>query len=192
MNGYRVEKHIYELLGIRKFQKMTFTLEKIVHRNDNGYNENYHFKKACNQIDTQKFIKYLFYNGIIHIRNLFIISVFLTVKIMFKWLSWFDSIIILLALKDIYCVMLQRYNYIRINNYIELQNKKHEIHINRMMKIMSNEINNKYDFKYCEQDMKFINKFMGCISKNEVIKFSHEDIESLKRIMELRRADSNA
>lgn len=192
MNGYRVEKHIYELLGIRKFQKMTFILEKIVHRNDNGYNENYHFKKVCNQVDIQKFIKYLFYNGIIHIRNLFFISVFMTVKIMLKWLSWFDSIIILLALKDIYCVMLQRYNYIRIKNYIELQNKKHEIHINRMMGIMSNEINNKYDFKYCEQDMKFINKFMDCISKNEVIKFSHEDIESLKRIMELRRTDSNA
>ena len=192
MNGYRVEKHIYELLGIRKFQKMTFILEKIVHRNDNGYNENYHFKKVRNQVDIQKFIKYLFYNGIIHIRNLFFISVFLTVKIMLKWLSWFDSIIILLALKDIYCVMLQRYNYIRIKNYIELQNKKHEIHINRMMGIMSNEINNKYDFKYCEQDMKFINKFMDCISKNEVIKFSHEDIESLKRIMELRRTDSNA
>ena len=191
MGKCKLELQIYELLGIKKFQKLTFLLEKIIHRNDNGYNENYHLKKKYYNRNVQDFKKFLFYNGGIHIRNiLFIISIILIKKI-FKCIAWFDFFLIILAVKDIYCVMLQRYNYIRIQNCIELQNKAKERRINKRTEKIKSDISKNYDLKNYTQDINFINLFMKKLSANELIEFKEEDITSLRRIMGLGKENED-
>lgn len=191
MGKCKLELQIYELLGIKKFQKLTFLLEKIIHRNDSGYNENYHLKKKYYNRNVQDFKKFLFYNGGIHIRNiLFIISIILIKKI-FKCIAWFDFFLIILAVKDIYCVMLQRYNYIRIQNCIELQNKAKERRINKRTEKIKSDISKNYDLKNYTQDINFINLFMKKLSANELIEFKEEDITSLRRIMGLGKENKD-
>ena len=191
MGKCKLELQIYELLGIKKFQKLTFLLEKIIHRNDSGYNENYHLKKKYYNRNVQDFKKFLFYNGGIHIRNiLFIISIILIKKI-FKCIAWFDFFLIILAVKDIYCVMLQRYNYIRIQNCIELQNKAKERRINKRTEKIKSDISKNYDLKNYTQDINFINLFMKKLSANELIEFKEEDITSLRRIMGLGKENED-
>ena len=119
----KVETKVYELLGVKQFRKAAFKLEKIVHRKDKRKNTNYHIQK--NEVDSLgEFKKYLYYNGAIHTSNLIrgIPLLVLMSLLDFKVLS----IIVLstLLLKDAYCVMLQRYNWIKLSEKEELLETK--------------------------------------------------------------------
>ena len=122
----KIEIKVYELLGVKLFRKAAFRLEKIVHRKDKGKNTNYHIQK--NEVNSLgEFKKYLYYNGAIHTSNLIrgIPLLALMFLLNFKTLS----IIVLsaLLLKDAYCVMLQRYNWLKINGFEEkLQVRKNK------------------------------------------------------------------
>lgn len=119
----KIETKVYELLGVKLFRKATFKLEKIVHKKDKGKNTNYHIQK--NEVNSLgEFKKYLYYNGTIHTSNLvrgvplLILMLLLNLKTL--------SIIGLSAwlLKDAYCIMLQRYNWIKLSEKEELLNAK--------------------------------------------------------------------
>lgn len=115
----KIEMKIYELLGVKLFRKAAFKLEKIVHRKDKGKNTNYHIQK--NQLNSlEDFKKYLFYNGAIHTNNLIrgIPLLVLMYLLNLKTLSLIGLSAWLL--KDAYCVMLQRYNWIRLSAKEEL------------------------------------------------------------------------
>ena len=119
------ELKLYKFLGVELFRKLVFKLEKFIHRKDGGKNINYHVEK--NNVDNYKsFKKYLYYNGNIHVRNVLKEMGTLLVLLMF-----FNKIAmaILLAdiLKNLYCVMLQRYNYIRINQYVDKKENSYRV-----------------------------------------------------------------
>ena len=119
----KIEIKVYELLGVKLFRKAAFRLEKIVHRKDKGKNTNYHIQK--NEVNSLgEFKKYLYYNGAIHTSNLIrgIPLLALMFLLNFKTLS----IIVLsaLLLKDAYCVMLQRYNWLKLSEKEEIIKSK--------------------------------------------------------------------
>lgn len=119
----KIETKVYELLGVKLFRKAAFKLEKIVHRKDKGKNTNYHIQK--NEVNSLgEFRKYLYYNGAIHTSNL--IKGIPLLALMFLLNIKIVPIIILstLLIKDAYCVMLQRYNWIKLSEKEKLINKK--------------------------------------------------------------------
>lgn len=115
---------IYEALGVLFFQKCVFALEKMIHFKDKGKNINYHIKNS-NIDELENFRKFLYFNGFIHVRNFGVLFVFLIFQSVFLN-PLFLLYTIPALIKNAYCVMLQRYNYIRINRVIEL--KKRQIH----------------------------------------------------------------
>lgn len=120
----RVEKIIYECLGIKLFRKCVFLLERFIHRKDKGRNINYHFAKNSLS-DVAYFTRYLFYNGAIHVRNIGYAITYLLVRQLFSATFGFvDAVVLALSMKDIYCIMLQRYNYLRINERIAVLKEK--------------------------------------------------------------------
>ena len=125
--GQKIETKLYELLGIKLFRKAVFRLEKIVHRKDNGKNTNYHIQS--NSINSlEEFKKYLYYNGTIHTSNLIKGIPILALMFIFKFKTL--SIITLSAwlLKDAYCVMLQRYNWIKLSEKERLIKEKQNMY----------------------------------------------------------------
>lgn len=148
----KIEKRVYELLGVNLFRKAAFKLEKIVHRKDKGKNTNYHIQK--NEVDSLgEFKKYLYYNGTIHTSNL--IKGIPILALMFIFNFKILSIITLSAwlLKDAYCVMLQRYNWIKLSEKEELLKTK------KTKKVLSNYsqyneelLNELINFSYNYQD----------------------------------------
>lgn len=109
-----IEMKMYEILGVQIFRVLVFKLEKLIHRKDKGRNTNYHIASIEPQA-ADGFIKYLWYNGAIHARNiLFFLALFAVRYIVFRSFSVIDILLWLLCLKDCYCVMLQRYNFLRI------------------------------------------------------------------------------
>lgn len=114
-----LELKIYKTLGVKHFRNLAFKLEKLIHIKDKKKNINYHINDCKDLVSVDKFKKYLYYNGFIHVKNLIFGSVGLALMIILN-----ASIVPVIALstlllKDAYCVMLQRYNWIRITRHEE-------------------------------------------------------------------------
>ena len=114
-----LELKIYSALGVKQFRNLAFKLEKLIHIKDKKKNINYHINDCKDLVSVDKFKKYLYYNGFIHVKNLIFGSVGLALMIILN-----ASIVPVIALstlllKDAYCVMLQRYNWIRITRHEE-------------------------------------------------------------------------
>lgn len=133
---YEIESKIYEFLGIKLFKKAVFKLEKIIHKKDGKKNINYHIKNSINKQSVDDFKKYLYYNGTIHIRNLLFDIPAVILTIVSKFNPLIITIIFLWLIKDVYCIMLQRYNWIKIK-YLE---KKLEVREERRVEAEEKEI----------------------------------------------------
>lgn len=134
-----IEMKLYELLGIKVFKKMAFFVRDIVtlpltfkmpkeERKKSLYNtaSNYNIGKEKSFENIKKFKKQLFKNAGIHI---FALLAFLPsfIKIILGTASLSTTIIVLPAMvMNIYCIMLQRYNCIRINQLIEKMTPRYE------------------------------------------------------------------
>ena len=180
-----LEIKLYKLLGIRLFRKMVFSLERLIHRKDKGRNINYHI--AYNDLESlDAFIKYLFYNGSIHVRNIIIISFYFIVRLVLRnHFMWFDWIITTFLLKDIYCVMLQRYNYLRIiqrKNILEEKNRR--IIQREAQRIDISSIEN-YSSEERYQDLQLVRRLKEAISAHTSIVLNDSDTESLIRLAQI-------
>lgn len=138
--GKKIELKIYELLGIKTFRKMLFKLLyfSIIpitremtkeERYNYIYNtpSNYNMKKGHGIQDLRDFKRKLLFNVGIHIFALIMcIPGFL--KIIGSTASLFTTIATLFLIPtNIYCIMLQRYNQIRINQVIKKGEPREEV-----------------------------------------------------------------
>lgn len=149
-----IEMKIYEALGVNLFKKFIFKLRDIAllpitskmnkrDRYDYLYNthSNYNIGQRKDLQSLRNFKKYIWFNAGVHIFSLYFCSV--SVKNIFSLatnnlavvlLSTFNIALIVL---NIYCIMLQRYNAIRINKtirkYATLEQKKKAKICNELM-----------------------------------------------------------
>lgn len=139
-----IEVKIYKKIGIEKFKKLTLYLEKRIHKKDKGQNINYHPKKLTKG-SIKKFRKFFYYNGFIHSRNLIFGVPLLIVMIIFKLNPIFITFLSLWLLKDAYCVMLQRYNWIETNETLKrivsieqekIEDRKKDCNIEKLKEIL--------------------------------------------------------
>lgn len=139
-----IEVKIYKKIGIEKFKKLTLYLEKKIHKKDKGQNINYHPKKLTKG-SIKKFRKFFYYNGFIHSRNLIFGVPLLIVMIIFKLNPIFITFLSLWLLKDVYCVMLQRYNWIETNETLKrivsieqekIEDRKKDCNIEKLKEIL--------------------------------------------------------
>lgn len=114
-NKKKLELKIYEFLGVKQFKKAVFMLEKIIHKRDKGKNINYHIKNSNDRESVDSFKKYLYYNGFIHTKNLITGIPIIVFAILCGQNLLFLIPLILFLIKDVYCVMLQRYNWLKIS-----------------------------------------------------------------------------
>lgn len=123
------EMKLYECLGVKQFQWLVFQLEKVIHFKDKGKNINYHIQNRSVD-ELRGFQKYLYFNGFIHVRNSIVVSGLLVLQQLF-FSNWALLYLIPSLMKNLYCVMLQRYNYLRIHRVIEVKEKQMDRKIDR-------------------------------------------------------------
>lgn len=126
-----LEMKIYELLGIKIFRKMAFVLAYIISlpkkrkmtkeewENYNNKTSNYNIGKVKDLDDVKKYKKQMYLNASIHTFGLFLCIVDLL-------LGGLDAFFIIMTLINVYCIMLQRYNIIRLNKVIKKFYPKYE------------------------------------------------------------------
>ena len=123
----KLELKIYEFLGVKQFKKAVFMLEKLIHKRDKGKNINYHIKNSNDRESVDSFKKYLYYNGFIHTKNLITGIPIIVFAILCGQNLLFLIPLILFLIKDVYCVMLQRYNWLKISEFekkLEIRDEK--------------------------------------------------------------------
>lgn len=126
-----LEMKIYELLGVKIFRKIVFSLASIISlpkkrkmtkeewENYNNKTSNYNIGKVKDLEDVKKYKKQTYLNTSIHTFGLFLCMVDLL-------LGGADAFFIIMTLINIYCIMLQRYNIIRLNKVIKKFYPKYE------------------------------------------------------------------
>ena len=146
MNGKvkNIELKIYELLGIKVFRKMAFGLYKAIglpftifmskeaRRKIYSSPSNYNMKKGHGLQDLRDFKKMLLLNTSIHIwaLSLCLPHFFKVIAGTASTLATINNLIPIVI--NLYCIMLKRYNFIRINEVIKKglpheEKKKNEI-----------------------------------------------------------------
>lgn len=113
-----IEIKIYSLLGIAKFRKVVLWFERLKHRKDCGQNENYHPQDtSCTTL--RRFSGYLIYNSLFHVVSLLLIAIyFIVTRSIIVENTVVDIIMVVVVVFDVYCLMLQRYIYLRFQHHI--------------------------------------------------------------------------
>lgn len=187
-----IEMRIYELLGVKVFRKMAFGLRDILAfpltirmskeaRHNFLYNiaSNYNLGKVKSLEDVKKFKKQLFINSGIHVWAL---SVCLPnfLKAISGTASLSTAIINLTCIGiNLYCIMLQRYNGIRINQLIEKMTPRYE----RQKDAMKEELR-KEDSLLLEHTYKIVDKKERETSITFEDLIANANIEQLKQYRE--------
>lgn len=185
---YMVEAKIYEICGVKLFRKCVFALEKWIHRRDKGTNINYHIA-SIDEAATREFIKFLFYNGSIHVRNIIYYCIFCVIRYsIYRSLHYLDVIPLVFAIKDVYCVMLQRYNYIQIQLKLPRLDALRKTRIERKIKKTVSVLNNiDYDESHRQADLKLIQRLRTSVEHGESIVLNEEDREAYARLSNIIR-----
>ncbi|MDD4298457.1 MAG: hypothetical protein PHS98_02330 [Bacilli bacterium] len=187
LNREDIERKIYKLIGIEYFRKLVFLLERVIHYKDKGKNVNYHIKNTDFE-KAKDFKKFLYYNGTIHVRNAIFLFLLIIVKVLFLKTSLiFDIILGLNLIKDIYCIILQRYNYVRINKYIKsrekLDERRTESRASKFEKVIAEK---GIDISLTEEDrmndLELISQLQGYLSNVNNVFIDDELIQNLRRI----------
>lgn len=134
-----IEMKIYELLGIKLFKKFVLkTRDVALHFKTRkmtkeekydyiyNYQSNYHIGKHRDYESVKKFKRWLLFNASIHIfaLTLFIPDIFLMINGDLSTSLIINDLIFIPL--NMYCIMLQRYNAIRINQHLKRKKPKYE------------------------------------------------------------------
>lgn len=188
-NRENIELKIYEFLGIKAFRKMAFGLrDKLsilftlkMSKEERKYylyhtRSNYNLGKVNSLEDVKKFKKQLFLNTSIHVIGLLVcFPNFLKV---ITGVAELSTIIInqICICVNLYCIMLQRYNSIRINRLIEKMIPRYE----KQKTQIKEELKNK-DKQLGQHSYKIVNK------KDKEISITIEQLLEKATIKELKQ-----
>lgn len=127
MNGFEV--FVYKCLGIPQFKKIVLLLEKLRHRKDGLRNRNYH-PQNLSGIALENYYWYLIFNSFLHVISLFVSGLyFVFIQIWEIHFVVIDSFVWVLVVFNVYCIILQRYNILKLRNtYRHYQEKQDAIY----------------------------------------------------------------
>lgn len=181
----RWEIKLYELLGVRLFRRLALGLERLIHRRDRRKNTNYHIAAPAPGA-LEAYQKYLLYNAVLHGRGIFFVGILLLIKWSFWGFSWYiDLLLLLLAVQDGYCIMLQRYNFLRIRQRMAVLEKKQVEKLCRCAAQLASYLQSvQYDKAQAREDAAFLTRLRQCIRNQENLVLTDED---LKRLVSLKQ-----
>ncbi|MGN0679548.1 MAG: hypothetical protein ACI4JS_07795 [Oscillospiraceae bacterium] len=182
------EIRLYRLVGVTAFRKIVLYVERLVHFKDRGRNSNYHPKKMSIPA-IERFNCFLVFNSTLHI-----LSLLLTVFVYFvSCRTDSHSLLIyivsaLLVLINLYCVMLQRFNFLMLKKFRQKEwkkinrNTKHRVNL---MKEQGRHLLDTYSDADRGQDLRLIERLHNCFYKEVDCVIGVGDIPSLERMASL-------
>ena len=179
--GKTAEMRLYEALGIRLFRKVLFLGERLRHLCDGGRNRNYHLNSVSPGA-AAAFDGYLLWHTLLHAFAILLLAFpFCLLRCINPCLFWPDIILLLLLVLNLYCIMLQRYTYLRLRQVREKQN----ILMEKRAIYAAREIIAKHGERLFAEDLDYAAELLSKIRKGGVIYVDAAGKEPLLRLAEL-------
>lgn len=113
----KLELRLYRLLRVKRFRKVILWFEKTKHSKDNLKNENYH-PSGFDVFSLERYNGFLLYNTSLHIVSLLFTAAYALLSIAIEFRNAVvDLSMMLLTLFNVYCILLQRTNYLRLKEH---------------------------------------------------------------------------
>ena len=179
----KFELRVYRLLGIRQFREAIFLFETVKHRRDNRKNENYH-PSDFNVLALGKFNGFLLYNAFLHGVSLTFCGIYLIFTAAFGVrIVVIDVFMMILSLLNVYCILLQRNNHLRIKDYCYRDYKrfynKAGLHREDMLRKIAAQ-----GPQQLQADRDVIRRIMDAYEGRADCVLNASDIDSLRRVCE--------
>ena len=177
----KLELRIYRVLGIVPFKRLLLRIEKIKHRNKGTNNDNYHPSKLTPS-SLIAFRGYLQYNALLHIVSIFFVALYFVISNcahISHW--WLTCLAWLVLVVDLYCIVLQRYSYLRAKSVLArcryIETRKSECAVAHLQ----NQIMH-FTLEELQVDLSFLNHLRLCSLSGETCVVSENDTDTLKRL----------
>lgn len=119
----RGEMRVYERLGIKRFKRLVLSLEKRRHQKDGGRNVNYHIERFSLR-GLYAFCGYLLYHAVVHTVGILVAALCCMLPLFFPHTAVFAVLGGVCILGNVYCLLLQRYTYLKLAMQIQKREKK--------------------------------------------------------------------
>lgn len=183
-NREDIELKLYEKIGIKHFKSFVLKLRDFSFRyvikmteeeiqNSLNSQSNYNIGKINSMEDVVNFKKMLYLNALIH--------TFAMIPCLIAFINATNLLFLLLTIINIYCIILQRYNCIRINKLI----KKMTPHYERQRNKIKEEIEKEYALLEEHTNEKVLERTENSITLDEII--NNSSIDDLKKYREFLR-----
>lgn len=177
----KIELYSYEFLGVRVFRKAILSFEKIKHLQDGKRNENYHPKNSSLSA-MESFSGYLIYNSLFHIVAILLVIVYsiIAVSLQFRY-TLIDIVMCTTVAFNLYCIMLQRYIYLKIKIYIAKAKIRRSNKIKECLKTTRFIFGDKDD-KDLKEEFALLKKIQICLCNGEDCFLAKDCAEVLSRL----------
>ena len=181
-NNDSAEIFFYQILGIRYFQKLVFQLEKWRRRKDGGKNSNYHLY-GIHYDRITRYFAFLAYNALIHLTGLASCTVLLAIR-RFTGTLWemTDWLILVAAVVNIYCLLLQRYNFLRLNAYRSSFIALRQARIQRKAAALFSAMPQEYDTELVKEDLNWLEELRAAVVTEHDFIIEEKDTCRMKRL----------
>ncbi len=185
----RIELKLYRALGIRRFRDGAFLLERWVHRRDGRKNSNYHVR-AYSLYSLEEHYAYLSFNAAIHVTAIVLLLLITLgaslIEDFRKGWYWFYLFLFVL---NVYCIMLQRYNALRLRELQARLEARYRRRIRERAALLRQKTPDGYSERRMEQDAAWLGELRDALCGKRDVRIRREDMERLTR---LRQWSQNA
>lgn len=177
----KIELHTYEMLGVKLFRRAILLFERIKHHKDGGQNENYHIK-GRSIVSLRSFSGYLLYNTMLHIVSI-LMTIFYFAIARSSHLNYLgiDIFVSAIVVFNLYCIMLQRYNYLKIKAFISKIDAKRDKRIQAVLNRLSPFLAEKDNDELCGE-YALIQKFFNSMVTGAECILDADCAETLNRL----------
>ena len=175
------ELQMYRLLGVNQFRKLILIFEKIRHFKDKQKNENYH-PSNFDVFSLERYNGFIIYNTFLHCVSLIFTVLYAVLLTTIAFHNVFmDLSIVFLTLLNLYCIMLQRTNYLKLKDHT---NK----YFKRFLKLVDLCKKETIQKVYATEPQKLQTDYGVFCRLRDAFEgqadcvLSHDDVESLQRI----------
>ncbi len=178
------ERKIYELLGIRAFRKAIMSFERLRHKKDGRRNANYHLKNHSLSA-ARSFRWYVIYNSIFHVLSLLLAAVYFVITRVFGEIFLAADIVIsVLIVFNVYCLMLQRYTWIRLKEHIKLLERRRNRKTSDTSSLLEDTVSERAETQ-AAAEFNLISKMLHAAANGEDLMLSTDDVPALLGISEV-------
>lgn len=179
--GNILEARIYECLGVKYFKNLILKLEKIRHGKAKGRNDNYHPHDLTSHA-LVAFSGHLYYNTLLHSISIVLLTVYLVLSIIFSHGLWYLTVVaVIFFVIDVYCIMLQRYTFLKIRRILYHRREKFKNAKRLLLPNLQNRLSS-IDKNELYKDLQFLYELQRSFTSGETFFITEHAVESLRRL----------